>query len=341
MRALWQLLHRGDLDELVREVDRRSARGDHHGVLELRDGCLELTAEHGRQLWGPAQYAEYRLALEAPAPLAAGVVQPGAGRFALGPLTEVVAQHHDFEGLAGHLAGPVRPVVAQERILRGEDLTHDPRAALDDTGLPGRLQPWEPVYALPTYRAVERLDGAPSPAVGPPRRAHPHVAPPSGEGPVAAALREVVAPWQDESSGQVRLQAVAGDGDAAVRALVGPDAELVALTPAEAMSRLGWAGASGGALGRRRGGAAGRAAAWWVAHAATGLDFPAEADELEFHLEELEWLAFAAGDADAAVGWRLRMAVTDGDWAVAIDAHDRAGTPAHAADPVDGRYGDR
>jgi hypothetical protein len=90
--SLAELLHRGNLDELVREVDRLAAVDDHEGLLVLRERCHEAAETIGKQLWGPAQYAEYRLALEAPGPLAASVVTPGAARFALGPLTEVVAQ---------------------------------------------------------------------------------------------------------------------------------------------------------------------------------------------------------------------------------------------------------
>lgn len=323
--SLAELLHRGDLDGLVREVDRRSNAADWDGVLLLRDRCLAAAEELGKQLWGAAQYAEYRVALEAPAPTAAAVVLPGAARFALGPLTEVVAQTHTWAELADHLDATVAPVVAQERIVRGEDLSDDPRAGLDDVGLPGRLQPWEPRYALPTYRPAERLDGGPAPA-----RAAP-VELPAGAVPgrptqlpeLERALVDLVAPWERESSGEVHVATVEGDAAGAVAALVAGRARLVPLRLPEALVRMAWAGASGGARGRRRGTAAGRAAAWWVGHAATGLVFPAAPDDLEFHLEELTWYAFDEGGEDA--GWRLRLVVEDhaAGWAAAVDAADR------------------
>jgi hypothetical protein len=88
------------------------------------------------------------------------MLEPGVVRFGLGPLTEVVAQRHTFGELAPHLDATLLPVVAQERVLRGEDLRDDERAhgASDDPPLV--LQPFEPAYVLPEYRATERLDGA-------------------------------------------------------------------------------------------------------------------------------------------------------------------------------------
>jgi hypothetical protein len=320
-RSLSALLQRADLDGLVREVDRSCARGDHERVLHIRDSCRRLTADLGKQLWGPAQYAEYRLALEAPAPLAASVVTPGAARFALGPLTEVVSQHHGFGELADHLDGAVLPHVAQERILRGEDLRDDPRAALTDVGLPGALEPWEPRYPLPTYRADECLEsGAPPPrAEGSPVTAPP--GPPADAPRLLSSLLELTGVWREQSTGDTHVAAVRGDAEAAVAALVPGHARMVELRLPEAMARMAWAGASGGARGRRPGGAAGRAGAWWVAHAASGLDFPAEPDELEHQLEELGWYAIEGDERD--LGWSLRLAIEGEGWAVAVDAHDR------------------
>jgi hypothetical protein len=145
----------------VREVDRRCAVEDWDGVVAVRDACLVATEETGRQLWGPARFAAYRVALEGPAPLAAAMLEPGVVRFGLGPLTEVVAQRHTFAELADHLDASLRPVVAQERVLRGEDLRADPRAEGDPDAPPLVLQPFEPVYVLPTYRASERFDNTP------------------------------------------------------------------------------------------------------------------------------------------------------------------------------------
>ncbi|HEX9977948.1 MAG TPA: hypothetical protein VGB41_04885, partial [Acidimicrobiia bacterium] len=80
----------GDLDRLTRLVDALCASRDWDGVVELRDRCRHAI-ERGLQLWPAAEFAEYRLALEAPGAYAGPVLVEGAGRFALGPLWEVAA----------------------------------------------------------------------------------------------------------------------------------------------------------------------------------------------------------------------------------------------------------
>jgi hypothetical protein len=86
-----ELVDLGDLDELVRQVDRLADGDDWHGLLDLRDRCRRAL-ERGRQLWPAASLAEYRLALDAPGKWAAAMLVPDAGRFALGPLSEVAAR---------------------------------------------------------------------------------------------------------------------------------------------------------------------------------------------------------------------------------------------------------
>ncbi len=98
----------GDLDELLRLVDRLCDDGDWDALLDLRDRCRRAYQETGRQLWPAASHAEYRLALQAPGPAAAAVLVEGAGPFALGPLAEVAASTHRWEELAGSLTrGPL------------------------------------------------------------------------------------------------------------------------------------------------------------------------------------------------------------------------------------------
>lgn len=318
-----ELVHRGDPDELVRDVDRRCARRDWDGVLALRDRCQQAAEAIGRPLWGPAQYAEYRLALEAPAEVAAGVLAPGAAPFALGPLTEVVAQAHTWNELAPHLDLPViAATVAQERVLRGEDLTGDDRTDAHEVDLPFVLQAWEPVYPLPVYRADELLEHGPDlPTVWDPvATARPGR--PANLGRLTRSLHDLAAAWEERSTGEIHVTAVEGDAAMAVAALVPDGFRLARLDLAGAFAWMAWAAASGGAHARRRGLAAGRAAAWWVGQVAAGLDDPADPDELEFELEELRWYAF---DGPAhAYGWQLRLVVDhphDG-WAAAIDAYD-------------------
>ena len=281
--------------------------------------------------------------------------EPGVIRFGLGPLTEVVAQRHTFAELAPHLDATLLPVVAQERVLRGEDLRDDPRAAGADDDPPLVLQPFEPAYVLPTYRADERLDGAvPDPSEGArdgwgelARRdtdASTDGGAPAASaacGPLVRALEDVVAPWAAQSTGEVQVRAVAGDVDTAVSVLLeaaGVDGPVRCgpITTQELLAHVAHAGASGGVHGRRRGGAAGRSLAWWVARCATGLDREAVVDEeeLEFLLEDVRRIAFRTpGEA----AWRLELALGSGDgagsaggeWAVAVAAFDR--TPVDEA----------
>jgi hypothetical protein len=74
---------------------------------------------------------------------------------------------------------------------------------------------------------------------------------------------------------------------------------------------LGWAGASGGAHGRRRGAAAGRFNAWWVVAALGGVvdDWPIEPGEISAIAAELDWFWWDA--YEPATGWQLNLAVRD------------------------------
>jgi hypothetical protein len=333
-------------------------RGEWDAVLRLRDACLAATEETGRQLWGPARFAAYRVALDAPAELAAAMLEPGVVRFGLGPLTEVVAQHHGFAELAPHLDSSLLAVVAQERVLRGEDLRddRDAVAALADSGIevPLVLQPFEPAYTLSEYRADTRVDGgfllpdegwtwltdAASGSLtevrgdGPGRRA----------AAVARVLHDVVEPWLSGSDGLVELVTVHGGADDAAHALhrrlaqVHGDEGLERrpIAAAQLLGLVAFAAASGGVHGRRRGAAAGRASAWWLARTATGLDDEAGLDqrlidELEFRLEDLELVALRS-PRDAA--WRLELAIADPavGWAVAVAAFDLTDGDAAASD---------
>src|SRR5207245_227589 len=99
---------------------------------------------------------EYRLALEAPGPWAARVLEAGAGQFSFGPLAEVTASTHSWGELAPHLpVTPAAAVATHERVVHGEDLRHDAVAASlpHVLELPLALEPWEPEYAVAEYHA--------------------------------------------------------------------------------------------------------------------------------------------------------------------------------------------
>lgn len=313
-----ELVDLGDLDELLRRIDDLCDAQDWLGVVDLRDRC-RIALERGRQLWPAASHAEYRLALQAPGRWAAAVVVPGAGQFALGPLSEVAASTHAWDELAPHLeATPVMALVAQERVLRGEDLTGDRRVDLSVSELPLCLQAWEPDYPLATYKpyTVELDDPPVVPAWEEVAR---DAAPAVNDEEVTQALVDLAHAWTTQSNGAATAVAVTGDAAGAAAALGA--ARVAEIDPGDALATMAWAGASGGAHGRRRGMAQGRFAAWWaVAATGDGLD---DWPDVEPALDRVRWYRWEP--AEPTVGWSLRLAAerpSDGR-AWAVDATDR------------------
>ncbi|MDQ3973608.1 MAG: hypothetical protein M3276_04620 [Actinomycetota bacterium] len=322
------LVDAADVDALLLAVDELCARVEWDVLVDLARRCRDAV-ELGKQLWPVAEHIDYRLAYQAPARYAAAVLRPGAGRFALGPLTEVAASTHDWASLAPHLRDPASAgAVAQERVIRGEDLTG--RAPGVPVELSLRLERWEPRYALPTYRDRSATFSHPEIAgrqLPPPAALRPAPVAPDD---ALRALCDVVETWTSQSSGRVEALAVEGPAEGAVGALV-EEAAIVPIAPAEALALLQWAGASGGAYGRRRGGAAGRFAAWWAGAALARLDWPVQgagtvfAAALGAGIDKLRWYRW--GTAQPETGWVLRLAVADPAegraWALqAVDSRD-------------------
>jgi hypothetical protein len=318
----------GDVDDLIRLVDACCATRDWDSLARLRARC-DRAHQTGHQLWPAASHAAYRLALEAPAHHAAAVLVEGAGRFAPGPLPEVAAQHHSWAELAPHVVpGAPAMLAAHERVMRGEDLADvvfDGPPVLD---LPTCLAEWEPTYPLAEYHEHEA--DFPTPA-SPPMAAIelPRASAPERLDDAAVALRDVTRIWTDGSNGRVEVAAVTGDVLDAIAALRHADAtaapvHLAHVEPAVALAHLGWAGASGGAYGRRPGAAAGRFAALWAAAALTGLldVWPPEPDRLGDAVAELDWVLW--NTAGPSTGWKIQLAVADHvrarSWA--LSAHD-------------------
>lgn len=318
----------GDLDELLREVDRRCERGDWDGVVLLRNRA-RAASERGHQLWPAATFAEYRLALQAPPAWAAGVVEDGY--LAPGPLTEVVAQSHTFAELADALPhGPARMQVAQERVLRGEVV------ASEDAGeLPGRLIGWEPGYELAEYlrNGDARFPAPPASAMTEPVRGDASE-PTSDAADGARALADAVRHWRTTSEGDVTSIGVLGTAADAVATLRPGPSHWAEVSVADATALLAWAAASGGSRGRRRGAATGRFEAWWVLATLTAQDddWPTDPGPAA---EELRWWIWQPGGhvGDATPGWVCRLAVEDpvDGLAWALDATDRI--PAGLIDP--------
>lgn len=296
-----------DLDGLVRLVDARTTGRDWEGLDRVRRRCVAATRETGRQLWPAATLAEYRLALWAPAEWAATVLDGEAGRFTIGPLSEVAAVHHTWAELAGHLEHtPVALYVAHERALRGEPVdTADLPPVLD---IPAALQPWEPTYPTSTYTDA----GAEHPE--PPRSGTlTELALPPAEivedEATELATRQLVEAWTAQSTGRAEVVCVDGSFASAIAALGVPSARAVEIPATEAIAWLAWAGASGGAHGRRRGMASGRFSAWWLLGALGDLhdEWPPAPGQIEELLDELTWYRWDAHEP--AGGWRLQLAV--------------------------------
>ena len=86
---------------------------------------------------------------------------------------------------------------------------------------------------------------------------------------------------------------------------------VAAVSPAGALAWIAWAGASGGAHGRRRGAASGRFGAWWLLGALGDVlaDWPVPADQLGELAHELNWFRWNAHEPTS--GWELQLAVED------------------------------
>ncbi len=316
------LIHRADLDALVRMVDTLCAEAQWESLLEVRNRSRAAVST-GRQLWPVATLAEYRLALWAPAEWATRVLDEDSGRFTIGPLTEVVAQRHEFADLRATLPhGPRLGFIAHECSLRGQVVPTDLANPLE---IPFELQKWEPVYCLADYSDEGVEAPAPSLPTEFPTMAT-GVAEIVDDPDVVLAVRQLVEPWTTSSNGRAEVVAVEGSAGSAVAALGVVGGRLAPIEPAAAMAWLAWAGAGGGAHGRRRGAAIGRFGAWWTVAALTDLAdaWPIGHDEIGDALTALEWFWWDAGEP--RLGWELQLAVADPaeGYAWAISAHDSA-----------------
>lgn len=320
------LVHRADLDGLVRLIDDRCSTRDWPGLLRVRDRARHAVAT-GRQLWPAATLAEYRIALLGPPDFVAAVLDETdgtSGRFTIGPLTEVAAQGHSWTELAPELdRGPRAAFVAHERVIRGEEL--DDAEVSPVLEIPLQLAAWEPVYALATYTE----NGAEFPMPDLPATAWSEVDPGPGaerldDPDVELAVQQLVDPWTTGSNGRLDATCVVGGAVDALGALGVRRGRVQRIDPGSAVAWIAWAGASGGAHGRRRGAAAGRFGAWWLLGALGDLleEWSPDPDTLGEVAASLRWYRWDAHEPD--LGWTLQLAVEDPAESVAwaINARD-------------------
>ena len=293
-----QLIDLGDVDGLVRVIDDLTSDRDWETLFDLRLSA-KAAATSGRQVWPAATLAEYRLALRAPAELASRVLDD-AGRFTIGPLTEVIAQDHTFAELEPYLAsGPLQAYIAHERGIRGEVIDTEIFPALD---IPAKRASWEPAYLLPVYRDSDVEVPTPEMPRNFMERA-PLDDDPHDDPEVAEAFRLLIEPWTSAESIDWHVHSWTAHPQSAINA-----ARITPMTSTEALTWLTWIGASGGPTGRRRGNAAGRFSTWWLLATLTDslATWPPN-DSASF--DNLEW--FWWDDGHARQGWSIGLAVHD------------------------------
>ncbi len=317
-----ELIEAGDLNGLLRAVDGLCSARSWEELVDLAEAC-EHALERGKQLWPISAHIDYRIALEAPADYAAGVLHPDVGRFAHGPLTEVAASTHTWAEIGPHIEEPqLACYVAQERVLRGEDVTEDPSAHLEILELPGALVDWEPAYSLATYRSDHVEVQEPWTPEVPLEVVEVKPGTELDEPEMTQTLLDLVHPWTAESNGAARAVVVDGGALGAIGVLALDEARVAEISPAIAINRLAWAAASGGAHGRRRGAALGRSMAWYLGTLLCDLAWPPDPAVLGGELGRLRWYVWDEGAPEE--GWTLRIGVEDPDnkWGAAIGATD-------------------
>ena len=298
-----------DHDGLVRYVDGCCSSRDWTELLRVRDTC-RLANDSGRQMWPITTLANYRLALHAPAEFAVQSLDEANTNFLFGPLSEVIAQHHSWDDLKGHLSDVhIADVVAHECGIRGADISYTPTLQVFD--IPHTLQSWENQYQPPVYTdagvqhdppefngELQPLEIAAKANVVEDRD-------------TTSALRAVIEPWISASNGRAEIRGVEGGVSEALASIGAVRARGQNITPADAISLITWAGSSGGAHGRRRGMASGRYSMWWCVVALAGLtdEWPLKPDEIGDITSEFTWWQWDAYEPRS--GWRLQIAVED------------------------------
>lgn len=330
-QQLEDLVTRADLDGLVRLIDAACVSRDWVHLLEIRAAARQA-ADTGRQLWPAATLAEYRLALHSPAEIATQVLLLEASRFTLGPLTEVIAQHHTWDQLTEFLPHePQSTYVAYECALRGNEIANatDLFPALE---IPVQRANWEPQYQLAVYADNEATFAAPT---LPPTSDATTCDVPKGDAVTATridnegveiAAHQLVEAWTAQSNGRCTTALASGDVTNALGALGDVRTTCISLrsiASQDALSWLAWAGASGGAYGRRLGAATGRFGAWWMLAALGDAlhQWPLTAEQAGIIAAQWSWSWWDNGPAS---GWQLHLVAhnetTNTSWA--INAND-------------------
>jgi hypothetical protein len=331
------VVQRNDPDEILRAIDGLSSQRDWQALDELRRRC-ESAVQSGRQLHGVAGHAAYRLALEADAQWIVPLFDLPPASFLLGPLAEVAASVRTWSEVETVLDETVDVTAiapfAYERVARGDDLraVERLRGATELFEMPLVRESWEPAYAPTLFRSNGAEFPRPISDVIESVAFEPDTAGQLIDDPqVIDACKRVVDVWTSSSNGTVAIAAVEGGVQQAVAGLTelseltaGP-ARLDRITLSSAVAAMAWAGASGGAHGRRPGLATGRLQAWWALAAFAGIDadeWPLEPEELGLAGSGLEWWTWHPRDVEDTWSWRLVAVDQREGIALAVEAVD-------------------
>src|SRR5690606_11516518 len=176
----------------------------------------------------------------------------------------------------------------------GEDVAAAPADGVPNMlDLPYEIADWEPAYPLATY-SDDGVDAPAPPSPDPAGLVRDTTSAPSerrDDPPVDIALRQLVDAWTARSNGRAEISSVVGDVGGALHALGLTSSSITELSLSEALAWLAWAGASGGAHGRRRGAALGRFGALWTIAALLDVtdDWPVPLDQLGEMAGDLRW----------------------------------------------------
>jgi hypothetical protein len=240
------------------------------------------------------------------------VVDEEAGRFTMGPLTEVIAQNHQWSELSEFLQpSPTSTYIAHECGIRGQQVDGDLFPALES---PCTLLSIETNYALAEYHDNEAKFPSPTiPVMGSAIAIPASSANVAHDSEVSTAFHQLVDAWTTQSNGELRISCVEGSVLDALAALEIQEARLSLLTSSDALAWLTWAGASGGAHGRRRGNALGRDAAWWTVAALTGQtsNWPLSGEDSMTAVNSLQWFWWDANEA--TTGWNVCLCIHHAD----------------------------
>ena len=236
------LINSLDHDGLVLYVDGCCSSRDWTELLRVRDTC-RLANDSGRQMWPITTLANYRLALHAPAEFAVQAMDETNTNFLFGPLSEVIAQHHSWDDLKGHLSDVhIADVVAHECGIRGADISYTPTLQVFD--IPHTLQSWENQYQPPVYTDAgvqhdpPEFNGELRPL---------EIAAKANvveDRDTTSALRAVIEPWISASNGRAEIRGAEGGVSEALASIGVVRARGQNITPADAISLITWAGSS-------------------------------------------------------------------------------------------------